>query len=73
MAKYVKENPRLRVQFFNSKNDELLFEIHDRTWMNIGEILTAHYVTKLMNNEMKGRVLPEDLMVLVASEYKKSE
>ncbi|MFW6246558.1 MAG: hypothetical protein ACOC22_00080 [bacterium] len=73
MAKYIKENPRLKVQFFNSDNDELLFEIHDRTHMNIGEILTTYYVSKLINSELKGRVLPENLLVLVVSEYKKSE
>jgi len=71
MVNYIKDNPRLKVQFFNSDNDALLFEIHDRTWMNIGEILTAHYVSKLMNNELKGKVMPENLLVLVVSEYKK--
>lgn len=70
--RYIKENPRLKVQFYNNDNDELLFEIHDRTWMNVGEILTTHYVTKLMNNELKGRVLPEKLLVLVVSEYEKT-
>lgn len=72
MVKYVKENPRLKVQFYNNKNNELLFQIHDRTWMNIGEILTTHYVSKLMNNELKGQVLPDDLLIIVESEYKKS-
>lgn len=71
MVNYIKDNPRLKVQFFNSDNDALLFEIHDRTWMNIGEILTTHYVSKLMNNELKGMVMPENLLILVVSEYKK--
>lgn len=71
MTKYVKNNPRLKVQFFNSDNDDLLFEIHDRTWMNIGEILTQHYINKLINEELKNDILPENILVLVVSEYKK--
>ena len=69
---YIKDNPRLKVQFYNANTDELLFEIHDRTWMNIGELLTSHFVSKLMTNELKGKVLPENLLVIVASEYIKN-
>lgn len=66
--KYIKNTPRLTVQFVNSDTEKILFEIKDRTWMNIGEILTDVAINSIMNVEFKGKP-PKNLMVLVIGEY----
>ena len=67
--KYTKTNPRLDVKFVDSDTNDILFEIKDRTWINIGEILTINAVSSIMNTEFKGDP-PENLMVLVVGEFK---
>lgn len=66
--RYTKENPRLTVQFIDADTEQILFQVNDRTWMNVGDILTAHAVDAIMKNEYDGK-FPENLMVLVVSEY----
>ena len=68
--RYKKDTPRLTVQFVDSDTEEILFEVRDRTWMNVGELLTNGAVDAVMKNEMKNKNLPENLMVLVIGEYK---
>lgn len=67
--KYIKNSPRLTVQFVNSDTEEILFEVKDRSWMNVGDILTDHAVESIMKNEYKDKKMPENLMVLVVSEF----
>lgn len=67
--KYKKTTPRLTVKFIDSDNDKVLFEIKDRTWMNVGEVLTDGAVDSIMKTEWKNKELPENLMVLVVSDY----
>ena len=67
--KYTKETPRLLVKFIDSDTDTVLFELKDRTWMNVGEILTDFAVDSIMKNEWKNKKVPKNLMVLVVSEY----
>ena len=67
--RYTKNTPRLVVKFVDSDTDTVLFEIKDRTWMNVGEVLTDYGVDSIMKTEMKNKRLPENLMVLVVSEY----
>ena len=66
--KYTKNTPRLTVKFINSDTDETLIEIHDRTWMNVGDVLTDYYVSELVKNELKDNA-PQNLLVLVVAEY----
>ena len=66
--KYSKITPRLVVKFIDSNTDETLFEIKDRTWMNIGEVLTDSAISSIMTTEYKHEP-PENLMVLVVGEY----
>jgi len=72
MKKYKKETPRLSVQYVNADTEEVLFEINNRTWMNVGELLTDAYVNKIVERELSGAVIepPKNLMVLVVGEYK---
>jgi hypothetical protein len=67
--RYTKETPRLVVKFIDSDTDTVLFELKDRTWMNVGEILTDYAVDSIMKNEWKNKKVPQNLMVLVVSEY----
>jgi hypothetical protein len=67
--KYTKETPRLTVKFINADTEAVLFEINDRTWLNVGEIFSDYYVDAVMKTEMKDKKKPTNLMVLVVGEY----
>jgi len=67
--KYIKSTPRLTVKFVDSNTNKILFEIKNRTWMNVGEVLTDGAVDSIMKNELKNKRMPENLMVLVVGEY----
>lgn len=69
--KYKKETPRLTVQYVNADTEEILFEINDRTWMNVGELLTNEYVDRVVKTELNKMKItpPPNLMVLVVGEY----
>jgi hypothetical protein len=69
--RYVKDTPRIVVKFINADTEQELFEIKDRSWMNIGEIFTNHIVTELAEQELKNRKItpPKKLMVLAVGEY----
>jgi len=66
--KYKKATPRLTVKFINSDTSEILFEVKDRTWMNVGEILNDGAIDSIMKTEWK-KEPPENLMVLVVGEF----
>lgn len=68
MGKYIKDSPRLTVQYINADNDDIIFEVKNRNWMNVGELLADHYVTEVLSQNVKEE-LPENLMVLVVGEY----
>lgn len=67
--KYIKNTPRLTVQFVDNDTEEILFEVNDRSWMNVGEILTDYSVDSIMKHEFKDKEMPTNLMVLVVSEF----
>jgi len=67
--RYAKATPRLTVKFVDSDTDKILFEVKDRTWMNVGEIMTDGAISSIMSNEWKNKKLPENLMVLVVGEF----
>lgn len=69
MAKYLKESPRLTVKFFDGDTNEQLFEIKDRSWMNVGEMFADHYVTQLVEQTISQEDLPENVIVLVSGDY----
>jgi len=70
---YKKDSPRLNVKFINSKTEELMFEVNDRSWMNVGEILADHHVDSLMKNHFKDKKMPQSIMVLVVAEFTSQE
>ena len=67
--RYSKATSRLTVQFVNSDTEQILFEVKDRSWMNVGDILTDGAITSIMANEYKNKPLPQNLMVLVVGEF----
>ncbi|MFW6219410.1 MAG: hypothetical protein ACOC33_00950 [bacterium] len=66
--KYVKDSPRLKVQYVNTDTDDIIFEVNNRYWMDVGELLSDHYVSEVLKQNVNGD-LPENLMVLVVGEY----
>jgi len=68
MAKYTKETARIDVKFIDAATEETILEVPDRNWMNIGEILTAHYGDQIIQAKLKGKKLPKKVLVLVLSE-----
>jgi hypothetical protein len=73
MARYKKNSPRLSVKFINGKTNELLSSVEDRSWMDIAEFFTDHYVSEIIGQQFKGKVEPEHIIVLVAANYYKVE
>jgi len=67
--RYTKATPRLTVKFVDSDTNDILFEVKDRTWMNIGEILTDGAIDSIMKNEWKNKKMPANLMILVVGEF----
>ena len=68
MGKYVKETPRITVKFIDAESEEQLFEVPDRNWMNVGEILTEHYANEIIQRELKGKKLPKKILLLTVCE-----
>lgn len=68
--RYVKDTPRIPVKFINADTEEIIFEINDRTWMNVGESLTDYFVENLFKTELKDKKRPKNLMVLTVSNFK---
>jgi len=66
--RYEKATPRLTIQFVNADTEEILFVVKDRTWMNIGDILSDGAVDSIMKHEYHEKH-PKNLMVLVVGEY----
>lgn len=67
--RYTKATSRLIVKFVDSDTEEILFEVKDRSWMNVGELLTDGAISSIMTNEWRDKPLPENLMVLVVGEF----
>lgn len=67
--RYTKQSPRLTVKFVDSDTDKILFEVKDRTWMNVGELLSDGAIDSIMKNEWKNKKLPQNIMVLVVGEF----
>ena len=59
MGRYIKDTPRLTVKFFDGDSEEKLFEISNRTWMDVGEMFTDHNVTELIRQTIQDENLPD--------------
>ena len=73
MNKYQKTHPRLSVKFLDGNDtSKVLFEVNDRDHMNVGEMFSDTYVTALVNQSIKQQNLPDNVLVLVTSEFHKA-
>ena len=68
MAKYVNETSRITVKYINADTEEQLFEVSDRNWMNVGELMTSHYSNDLLQRELKNKKLPQKVLILTICE-----
>lgn len=68
MAKYVKENTRIEVQFIDSDTDEILFKVN-RNILNVGELFSVGVMDNIVKNHFKDKTLPENIMVIAVGEY----
>lgn len=73
MEKYTKENSRITVKFIDSDTEITLFEIKDRSWMNIGELFTSYVADSIIKNEFKNKKLPKNIMMIAVAEYSLTE
>jgi hypothetical protein len=72
MARYTKENPRIAVKFINNDNEQELFEIKDRNWMNVGELFTDNIANSIIESEYKNKkLMPDEIMVIAIGVFKK--
>jgi hypothetical protein len=67
--RYRKDTPRITVKFIDADTDQILFEIKDRSWMNVGELFTDQIVTTLMEQENKSKKSPKNILVLAVGEF----
>lgn len=70
--RYTKDTPRLTVKYVDADTEETIFEVKDRNWMNVGELLSDYYVTEVIKQNIKGEI-PDNLLVLVVGEYTLTE
>jgi hypothetical protein len=70
--KYTKNTARLTVKYIDSDTEETIFKVEDRNWMNVGELLSDHYVTEVLRQNVKGDI-PVNLLVIVVGEYTLTE
>lgn len=71
--RYVKDSARLLVRYVDSDTDEVVFEVKDRNWMNVGELLSDVYVAKVMEANLGDDGAPRNLMVIVVGDYTRIE
>jgi len=68
--KYLKATPRLDVQFLNGDNPkEILFEVKNRTAMDVGEMFVNTYVDQMIKQTIPEKELPSSVIVLVTAEF----
>ena len=71
MAKYTKETSRITVKFIDTETEDVLFEVKDRNWMNVGELFTDHITNSLIEQELKNKLAPDEIMVIAVGVFKK--
>jgi len=67
--KYIQKSPRRPVKYIDEDTEIVLFEVHDRSWMNVNELLSAASVDKLVKTELKGKNLPKRIIVMAIGEF----
>jgi hypothetical protein len=68
---YTKNSPRVSVKFIDADTEEQLFEIKDRSWMDMNQLFTDHIATSLIESDrkIKNKPLPKNIMVIAVGEF----
>lgn len=70
---YCDPRKRLSVKVLNENNEEL-FTIDNRSWMDIGEMFTSTYLTNVITTTLPSSAKkPEAVRLLVYCDYYKAE
>ena len=69
MKKYRKENHRLNIKFIDGETNNLLFEIKDRNWMDMGDVYSDGYVDRIIKQTIEEQNLPENIIVLTVGNF----
>jgi uncharacterized FlaG/YvyC family protein len=48
---YAKETPRLTIKVINGETNELMFEVPNRTCLDIGDFLSDNYISEMIKNK----------------------
>lgn len=67
MVKYIKDKSKIDVKFYDSVTDDVLIEIGNRNWTNVGELFVDKIVDSVMHTDSK--TLPKKIMVMAIAEY----
>lgn len=62
---------RINIKFIDGDTDELLFEVKDKTWMEVGQFMTNGYVTEVVRNYLGLEEAPKNLIVMSVAFFKK--
>lgn len=62
--RYRKDTPRVNIIFINDNTEEVLLEIDNRTWMDMGQLFSDGNIDNVMKNELKGKTLPKNIRVI---------
>lgn len=69
MERYKKEGG-IRIEVVNPENDDILFEITNRNWSNLGEVFNDHHFSTICNYEMqKLSYKPKKIMLVAVAEF----
>ncbi len=65
--KYIQPIPRLTVKYIDADTEDVIFEVNNRNWMNVGEMMTPRYATEVFKTNKLD--MPQNLMIIVVGEY----
>lgn len=66
---YRKNSPRLSIKFIDAETNNQLFEIPNKTWMEVGEFFSDKYVNDVIKGAIKQNNLPSNVIVMVAGVF----
>jgi hypothetical protein len=68
--KYIKKTPRITVKFIDADTEEILFEIKDKTWMDVGQNFSDFNVSSILTQELKNKSIPKNILIIAVGEFK---
>lgn len=69
--KYKKSTPRITVKFIDAETEETIFEIPNRSHLDMGELFSDYYASSVVEGHFKEGKLPNKILILAVSELEK--